>query len=73
MKGKLLGNRYELLECIGSGGMAEVYRAKCHLLNRQVAVKILKSDLMKDDEFVQKFKIEAQASAGLNHPNIVKL
>jgi serine/threonine-protein kinase len=73
MKGKLLGNRYELLECIGSGGMAEVYRAKCHLLNRQVAVKILKSDLMKDDEFVQKFKIEAQASAGLNHPNIVNV
>ncbi len=73
MKGKLLGNRYELLECIGSGGMAEVYRAKCHLLNRQVAVKILKSELMKDDEFVQKFKIEAQASAGLNHPNIVNV
>lgn len=73
MKGKLLGNRYELLERIGSGGMAEVYRAKCHLLNRQVAVKILKSELMMDDEFVQKFKIEAQAAAGLNHPNIVNV
>jgi len=73
MKGKLLGNRYELLERIGSGGMADVYRAKCHLLNRHVAVKILKSELMADEEFVQKFKVEAQAAAGLNHPNIVNV
>lgn len=73
MKGKLLGNRYELLEKIGSGGMADVYRAKCHLLNRHVAVKILKSELMADEEFVQKFKVEAQAAAGLNHPNIVNV
>lgn len=73
MKGKLLGNRYELLEKIGTGGMADVYRAKCHLLNRHVAVKILKSELMADEEFVQKFKVEAQAAAGLNHPNIVNV
>lgn len=73
MKGKLLGNRYELLEKIGTGGMADVYRAKDHLLNRHVAVKILKSELMTDEEFVQKFKVEAQAAAGLNHPNIVNV
>jgi len=73
MKGKLLGNRYELLEKIGTGGMADVYRAKCHLLNRHVAVKILKNELMADEEFVQKFKVEAQAAAGLNHPNIVNV
>lgn len=73
MKGQILGNRYELLERIGGGGMAIVYKAKCHLLNRYVAVKILRSEFTDDEEFVKRFRIEAQAAASLSHPNIVSI
>lgn len=73
MVGTLLGNRYELLEKIGEGGMAEVYKAKCHLLNRFVAVKILKDELLKDSQFVDKFKREATAAASLSDNNIVNI
>ena len=69
--GKFLDNRYEILERIGSGGMAVVYRAKCHLLNRFVAVKILKDELAEDEEFRRRFHEESQAVAMLSHPNIV--
>lgn len=73
MIGKILGNRYEILEQIGSGGMAFVYKAKCHLLKRIVAVKILKPEFNDDEEFVKRFGIEAQSSASLSHPNIVSV
>ncbi|SHJ43602.1 serine/threonine protein kinase [Hathewaya proteolytica DSM 3090] len=71
MVGMVLGNRYEILEKIGEGGMAEVYKAKCRLLNRFVAVKILKSEYSHDADFVEKFKMEATASAILSSNNIV--
>lgn len=71
MIGTMLGNRYELLEKIGEGGMAEVYKAKCHLLNRFVAVKILKNQYSDNEEFVNKFKQEASSAASLTHNNIV--
>lgn len=70
--GQFLGDRYEILAQIGVGGMAEVYRAKCHKLNRMVAIKVLK-DEFNDKNFVSKFKAEAQAAAGLSHPNIVSI
>lgn len=73
MEGKILGNRYQLVERIGGGGMAIVYKAKCLLLNRYVAVKILRSEFTDDEEFVKRFRIEAQAAASLNHPNIVSI
>ena len=73
MEGRILGNRYELIERIGGGGMAVVYKAKCHLLNRYVAVKILRSEFTDDEEFVERFRIEAQAAASLSHPNIVSI
>lgn len=73
MEGQILGNRYELLEKIGGGGMAIVYRAKCKLLNRFVAVKVLRKDFADDDEFIRRFRIEAQAAASLSHPNIVSI
>ncbi len=69
--GKLLDNRYEILECIGTGGMAVVYKARCHRLNRLVAVKILKPELARDAEFRRRFHDESQAVAMLSHPNIV--
>ena len=69
--GKLLDNRYEILERIGSGGMAVVYKALCHRLNRMVAIKILKADLAQDAEFRRRFHDESQAVAMLSHPNIV--
>lgn len=69
--GKLLDNRYELLELIGSGGMARVYKARCHRLNRLVAVKILREELAQDAEFRRRFHDESQAVAMLSHPNIV--
>ena len=59
MIGKMLDNRYELLEVIGSGGMAIVYKAKCHRLNRLVAVKVLKSDLAEDADFRRRFRDES--------------
>lgn len=73
MIGTMLGNRYELLEKIGEGGMAVVYRSKDHLLNRNVAVKILKEQFSNDTEFVEKFKREATAAASLLNNNIVNI
>ena len=71
--GKMLDNRYEILERIGTGGMAVVYKAKCHRLNRLVAIKILKSDLAQNEEFRRRFNAESQAVAQLSHPNIVSV
>ena len=69
--GRLLDGRYEILEEIGRGGMAVVYRARCHRLNRYVAVKILKEELSRDEDFRRRFYAESQAVAMLSHPNIV--
>ncbi len=71
--GTFLQDRYEILEQIGSGGMSVVYKAKCHKLNRLVAIKVLKEEFCNDSNFVSKFKMEAQAAAGLSHPNIVSV
>ena len=71
--GKIIGNRYEILEKIGNGGMATVYKAKCHVLNRFVAVKVLKDEYTTDTEFIRRFNAEAQAAAGLTHANIVSV
>ena len=71
--GMLIGERYEILEKIGTGGMSDVYKAKCHKLNRFVAVKVLKQEFGENENFVSKFKVEAQAAAGLMHPNIVNV
>ena len=71
--GKLLDNRYEILQVIGTGGMAVVYKALCHRLNRLVAVKILKDEFAKDEEFRNRFHAESQAVAMLSHPNIVSV
>lgn len=71
--GMLIGERYEILEKIGTGGMSDVYKAKCHKLNRFVAVKVLKQEFSENTNFVSKFRIEAQAAAGLMHPNIVNV
>ncbi len=71
--GKLLDNRYEILEVIGTGGMAVVYKALCHRLNRLVAVKILKDEFSRDQEFRRRFHAESQAVAMLSHPNIVSV
>ncbi|SMC40338.1 Stk1 family PASTA domain-containing Ser/Thr kinase [Papillibacter cinnamivorans] len=71
--GQLLDNRYEILEVIGTGGMAVVYKARCHRLNRLVAVKILKSDLAQDADFRRRFHDESKAVAMLSHPNIVSV
>ncbi len=71
--GMILSNRYEIIELIGTGGMSEVYKAKCHVLNRYVAIKVLKPEFSSDVNFVTKFRIEAQSAAGLSHPNIVNV
>lgn len=71
--GKVLSNRYEIIEEIGVGGMAHVYKAKCRLLNRNVAIKVLKPEYAKDDTFVKRFKTEAQSAASLTHQNIVSV
>lgn len=71
--GSYLQDRYEILALIGTGGMSEVYQAKCHKLNRLVAIKVLKEEFSQDSNFVSKFKMEAQAAAGLSHPNIVSV
>ena len=71
--GKMLNNRYEILEKIGNGGMAVVYKAKCHVLNRYVAIKILKDEFTTDSDFIKKFNTEAQSAASLTHPNIVQI
>ena len=72
-KGDFLQERYEILEQIGSGGMSDVYKAKCHKLNRLVAIKVLKDEFCANAGFVASFKMEAQAAAGLSHPNIVNV
>ena len=71
--GKILDNRYEILDVIGVGGMAVVYKAYCHRLHRFVAIKILKEDLSQDAEFRRRFHAESQAVAMLSHPNIVSV
>ena len=71
--GMMIGDRYEILEKIGTGGMSDVYKAKCHKLNRFVAVKVLKQEFSENANFVSKFQTEAQAAAGLAHPNIVNV
>ena len=71
--GMMIGDRYEILEKIGTGGMSDVYKAKCHKLNRYVAVKVLKQEFSENANFVSKFRVEAQAAASLMHPNIVNV
>lgn len=71
--GKMLNNRYEILEKIGNGGMATVYKARCHVLNRYVAIKILRDEFTTDSEFIKRFNSEAQSAASLTHPNIVSI
>ncbi len=72
-KGMLIGDRYEVVDKVGSGGMSNVYRAKDHKLGRFVAIKVLKQEFCEDKSFVSRFKIEAQSAAGLAHPNIVNI
>ena len=71
--GMIIGDRYEVLEKIGTGGMSDVYKAKDHKLNRLVAVKVLKQEFSENENFVSKFRVEAQSTAGLMHPNIVNV
>ncbi len=71
--GMMIGDRYEILEKIGTGGMSDVYKAKDHKLNRPVAVKVLKQEFSENANFVSKFRAEAQAAAGMMHPNIVNV
>ena len=73
MVGRMLGGRYEIIAKLGSGGMSHVYQARDTILNRKVAVKILRSDLAEDKDFVRRFQVEAQAVASLSHPNIVSI
>ena len=73
MVGTILAGRYEILELVGTGGMSYVYKARCHLLNRLVAIKILKEEYNNDTEFVSKFYIESQAAASLSNVNIVSI
>ncbi len=72
-QGMIIQNRYEIIEEVGSGGMSVVYKAKCHVLNRYVAIKVMKPEFSDDTTFVNKFRIEAQSAAGLSHPNIVNV
>jgi len=73
LEGRLLGNRYELIEPIGNGGMAKVFKAKDQILNRYVAVKILRDEFTTDQEFIKRFEAEAQSAASITHPNIVSV
>ena len=73
LEGRLLGNRYEIKEKIGNGGMAMVYKAKDQVLNRFVAIKILRDEFTTDEEFIKRFSIEAQSAASITHPNIVSV
>ena len=73
LRGRLLGNRYEIIEKIGNGGMSTVYKAKCHVLNRYVAVKVLRDEFTTDEEFIKRFEVEAQSAASITHPNIVSV
>ena len=72
-EGMIVGERYEIISRIGSGGMADVYKAKDHKLNRLVAVKVMKAEFSEDKSFIAKFRKEAQAAAGLAHPNVVNV
>lgn len=72
-EGMFLADRYEIIEQIGTGGMADVYKAKCHKLNRYVAIKVMKSEFSQDKTFVRKFWAEAQSAAGLVNPNVVNV
>lgn len=72
-EGMFIAERYEILEKIGSGGMSDVYKAKCHKLNRYVAIKVLKPEFSEDKNFVSKFRAEAQSAAGLMHANVVNV
>ena len=71
--GRILDGRYEILEVIGTGGMAVVYKARCHRLNRMVAIKILRDENLQDDDFRRRFHAEGQAVGMLSHPNIVSV
>mgnify|MGYP000350311834 CR=1 FL=1 len=71
--GTFLADRYEIIERVGAGGMSDVYRATDHILERDVAVKVLKSEFAEDAGIVSKFRAEAQSAAGLEHPNIVNI
>ena len=73
LEGKLIGNRYEILEKIGNGGMATVYKAQDQILKRYVAVKVLRDEFTTDEEFIRRFNTEAQSAASLTHPNIVSI
>ena len=73
LEGKILGNRYEIIEKIGNGGMATVYKSKDSVLNRYVAIKVLRDEFTTDEEFIKRFRIEAQSAASLTHPNIVSI
>ena len=73
LEGKILGNRYEIIEKIGNGGMATVYKAKCHVLNRYVAVKVLRDEFTTDEEFIKRFRIEAQSAASLTHLSLIHI
>ena len=73
LEGKLIGNRYEILEKIGNGGMATVYKAQDKVLQRYVAVKVLREEFTTDEEFIKRFNKEAQSAASLNHQNIVSI
>ena len=73
MIGKVLGNRYEILEKIGTGGMGDVYKAHCRKLDRIVAIKVLKAEYNDDNNFIRKFKRESLAAASISHPNIVSI
>ena len=72
-EGMIVGERYEIISRIGSGGMADVYKARDHKLNRLVAVKVMKAEFSEDKDFIAKFRKEAQAAAGLAHPNVVNV
>ena len=71
--GLMISDRYEIIDKVGSGGMADVYKAKDHRLNRFVAIKVLRQEYSSDAKFVAKFRAEAQSVAGLSHPNIVNV
>lgn len=72
-RGTILSNRYEIIEKIGAGGMSIVYKAKCNKLHRYVAIKVLREEFASDEEFVSRFRVEAQSAASLSHPNIVSI
>ena len=72
-KGMFLADRYEIIEQIGTGGMSDVYKAKCHKLNRYVAIKVMKSEFSEDKTFVSKLRADAQTVEGFTHPHVFLL